>query len=682
MKDPDTGHRHMSTGCYHGAQTIAASPPSPQPRNCTAIAPPEKGERSPARGHGTVLDSSTTAKSAFLSTCGTSHSKGCAYPPAVIPSSSSMKLGEPSKSPNTEVRSEVSMSRSASSHKQPSNLQPAKLSHSPNSTLDEGNNPSTTSAPPTAPPPTPPVQPLVPAPPYYYYWYPVPVGYWYCVPYWVYPPCQPWGWVPVGYCLPVYCYQPLCCFPVACNCQMCASEASQQKMPWKAFQQCVCEPSLNEATCSSPIDQPSTCISPLNQPSNEASFPFIQPINEASSPLIQPSNEASSPLIQPLNEASSPLIQLSNEASSPLNQPSNEASSHLNQPSNEASSPLIQPSNEASSPLNQPSNEAINQPSNEASSPLNQPSNEASSHLNQPSNEASSPLIQLSNEASSPLNQPSNEASSPLDQPSNEASSPLNQPSNEASSPLNQPSNKASSHLIQPSNVASSPLNQPSNEASSHLIQPSNEASSPLNQPSNEATCSLPLNQPLIEAGPPLVDCSITLSPHDSLSQSHTARGDSVPEHPSGSTSPDTGGSLTQSAVINAWSSIEHTSCGRGYRYVISGNKHFVHGKMTKRTYSLSLNQASYRDVLSFGRIPLLLRVCVVMIALLLLLAGDVERNPGPVDRLIQQRSESTDSEEFFDAVESLEHRPGFKGMFNMNQIISHFITSSPLPQL
>ena len=33
--------------------------------------------------------------------------------------------------------------------------------------------------------------------------------------------------------------------------------------------------------------------------------------------------------------------------------------------------------------------------------------------------------------------------------------------------------------------------------------------------------------------------------------------------------------------------------------------------------------------------VPLLLKVCVVMIALLLLLAGDVERNPGPVEGII-----------------------------------------------
>ena len=46
-----------------------------------------------------------------------------------------------------------------------------------------------------------------------------------------------------------------------------------------------------------------------------------------------------------------------------------------------------------------------------------------------------------------------------------------------------------------------------------------------------------------------------------------------------------------------------------------------------KKTFSHSLNHALYGDVLSFSR---LLRVCVAMIALLLLLAGDVERNPGP----------------------------------------------------
>ena len=40
------------------------------------------------------------------------------------------------------------------------------------------------------------------------------------------------------------------------------------------------------------------------------------------------------------------------------------------------------------------------------------------------------------------------------------------------------------------------------------------------------------------------------------------------------------------------------------------------------------------KSVLTSG-VPLLLKVCVVMIALLLLLAGDVERNPGPTSKLI-----------------------------------------------
>ena len=55
--------------------------------------------------------------------------------------------------------------------------------------------------------------------------------------------------------------------------------------------------------------------------------------------------------------------------------------------------------------------------------------------------------------------------------------------------------------------------------------------------------------------------------------------------------------------------------------------------KKMKVEYFHDQNDASYRDVRLSHRIPLLLRVCVAMIALLLLLAGDVERNPGPTGK-------------------------------------------------
>ena len=87
-------------------------------------------------------------------------------------------------------------------------------------------------------------------------------------------------------------------------------------------------------------------------------------------------------------------------------------------------------------------------------------------------------------------------------------------------------------------------------------------------------------------------------------------------------------------------------------------NRDLDYYKRKMKVHCRSLNQASYRDVLSFGQVPLLLRVCVVMIALLLLLAGDVERNPGPLDRPTHE-SELSDNEEFFDALEHVESNAG-----------------------
>ena len=46
--------------------------------------------------------------------------------------------------------------------------------------------------------------------------------------------------------------------------------------------------------------------------------------------------------------------------------------------------------------------------------------------------------------------------------------------------------------------------------------------------------------------------------------------------------------------------------------------------------------------------------VILVVLSLLLLLAGDVERNPGPLHRPTRE-SESSDSDEFFDALEYIE---------------------------
>ena len=167
--------------------------------------------------------------------------------------------------------------------------------------------------------------------------------------------------------------------------------------------------------------------------------------------------------------------------------------------------------------------------------------------------------------------QPTDEAisSRPI-QPKDEASLPLIQPKDEASLPLIQPKDEASLPIIQPKDEASLPIIQPKDEASLPLIQPKDEASLPLIQPKDEA--SLPIIQPKDEASLPLTSCLA--------------------------------------------SKVKHSP--------------FPVCKNRKVTYSHSVNQASYRDVLSHHRVALLLRVCVVMIALLLLLAGDVERNPGP----------------------------------------------------
>ena len=55
---------------------------------------------------------------------------------------------------------------------------------------------------------------------------------------------------------------------------------------------------------------------------------------------------------------------------------------------------------------------------------------------------------------------------------------------------------------------------------------------------------------------------------------------------------------------------------------------------LKSRKIVLSFVEASFRPVKAvlISGLPLLLKVCVVMIPLLLLLAGDVERNPGPTE--------------------------------------------------
>ena len=56
---------------------------------------------------------------------------------------------------------------------------------------------------------------------------------------------------------------------------------------------------------------------------------------------------------------------------------------------------------------------------------------------------------------------------------------------------------------------------------------------------------------------------------------------------------------------------------------------------LQKRTVGNCNSQPCHRDVqkqLLPSGVPLLLKLCVAMIPLLLLLAGDVERNPGPVE--------------------------------------------------